>query len=268
MSAPGQQWKHNWIPLTPAAALIKAKGSKTAAAKLRKRHGVKARDTRSLVRTSRQTGLDTTPDRKDVERRARVELRMASDDQLADRLVSAGDDEKEIGKVLAELDRRDRLQQAARDRADAKKAAKDAAEAAREADYDRRLADGEDPLEAYATAYGKDLERVRKDDAIASLRSAGYRGKGLDELVRNAFQDHVRQSYLDAEDATRGSMRSPAGIRADISERSLFVGPESRARKYASEELLGYWQEHGRLTVDDFKASIMGGAMRVTGYWQ
>ena len=268
MSAPGQQWKHNWIPLTPAAALIKAKGSKTAAAKLRKRHGVKGRDTRSLVRTSRQTGLDTSPDRKDVERRARVELRMASDDQLADRLVSAGDDEKEIGKVIAELDRRDRLATAARERAEAKSAAKAAREAAQEADYDRRLADGEDPLEAYATAYGKDLERVRKDDAIASLRSAGHVGKGFDELVRNAFRDHVRQSWLDAEEATNGYLVKRSSVRLNIDPKSLFVGPESRARKHASDELLGYWQEHGRLTVEDFKASIMGGAMRVTGYWQ
>src|SRR4051812_5230665 len=97
--APGQQWRHNWIPLTPTAALIKAKGNRALAARLRARHGVKGRDTRKLVRSSRQTSVDTTPDRKDVERRQRVELRMKSDDQLADALVAAGDDDKAVERV-------------------------------------------------------------------------------------------------------------------------------------------------------------------------
>lgn len=260
MTQPGQQWRHGWIPLTPGAALQKAKGSKVLAARLRARHGVKGRDTRSLVRSSRQTGLDTSPDRKDVERRARVELRMASDDQLADRLVQAGDDEQAIGRIVAELDRRDRVAAAARQRKEAK-------EAAREADFDRRMAAGEDAEEAYAAAYGKDIERVRRDSAITSLRSSGYRGAGFDALARNAFQDHVRQSYADAEDATRGHMLSKAGQAAGVHPRSLFAGPETRARKYASEDLLAYWQEHGRMTVDDFKASLLGGSMRTTGAW-
>ena len=56
-----QEWRHGWIPLTPAAALQKAKGSKTTAAKLRQRHGVKSGGkgplTRDTVRGSRQTSI-------------------------------------------------------------------------------------------------------------------------------------------------------------------------------------------------------------------
>jgi hypothetical protein len=185
---------------------------------------------------------------------------MKSDDQLADDLVAAGDDEKAIGRIVDELDRRDRVAASTRARKEAK-------EAAKEADFDRRTAAGEDPEEAYAAAYGKDIERVRLDSAISSLRASGYRGAGFDALARDAFQAHVRQSFDDAEEVTNGYMLSKAGQAAKVNPRSLFAGPESRARKYASEELLGYWQEHGRMTVDDFKASILGGNMRTTGYW-
>lgn len=56
-----QEWRHGWIPLTPAAALQKAKGSKTTAAKLRSKHGVKSGGkgplTRDTVRGSRQTSI-------------------------------------------------------------------------------------------------------------------------------------------------------------------------------------------------------------------
>jgi hypothetical protein len=63
-SGPGHEWRHGWIPLTPAAALVKAKGSKTTAAKLRAKHGVKGPLTRDVVRASRQQSIDhAAPDR-------------------------------------------------------------------------------------------------------------------------------------------------------------------------------------------------------------
>jgi hypothetical protein len=43
-------------------------------------------------------------------------------------------------------------------------------------------------------------------------------------------------------------MLNRAGKAAGIDERSLFTGPESRARRYASEELLNHWQSHPRPT--------------------
>ena len=68
----------------------------------------------------------------------------------------------------------------------------------------------------------------------------------------------------DAEEETRGNLLNKAGRSAGINARTLFTGPESRARKYASDELLAYWHERGRMTVEDFTASLLGGAMRST----
>jgi hypothetical protein len=271
------EWRHNWIPLTPSAALIKAHGSRTGAASLMRRHHIKGKvSTRELVRRSKQTSLPDRPSvhdrgRADVAasineaaaaRRSSAELRQLSDDQLADRLADVGDDDAALDQVLKELDRRDRAAQAAKRRTEARKAARDAKERAKESDFDRRLAAGEDPEAAYAAAYGIDVERLRRDEAIASLRSSGYAGRNFDELARNAFADHAYESWLNAEAETNGYLVNKAGERAKVDPRSLFLGPESRARKYASEELLRYWQTHGRLTVDDFRASLLGGAMR------
>jgi hypothetical protein len=255
------QWKHNWIPLTPGAALLKAHGSRTGAAAIMRRRGIRGKvSTRELIRRSKQTSIPSPGDRgrADVaasvnaaaaQRRASADLRQLSDDQLAGKLADVGDDDAELDRIVKELDRRDRAAQAAQRRTQARQAARDAKARAQEADFDRRLA--------------------AREEATAQLRSNGYRGRNFDELVRNAFADHAYESWLNAEGETRGFLLSKAGERAKINPRSLFVGPESRARKYASPELLSYWQDHGRLTVDDFRASLLGGAMRhkSTGYF-
>lgn len=61
------EWRHGWIPLTPASALIKAKGSRTGAARLRRRHGVDTGSTRNLVRSARQTSLPDQPRARQAE---------------------------------------------------------------------------------------------------------------------------------------------------------------------------------------------------------
>jgi hypothetical protein len=242
-------WKHGWIPLTHTAAMQKAKGSEKGAAKLERRHGIGVRG-----RSARRT------EQRRREREASQEFRGMSDDDLAEALVDVGDDEAAVGRVLAELDRRDRAEQD-RKRREANRQRRDEA---RDEDFDRRLAAGEDAEAAYAAVYGVSEERQRREGAIASLKAAGYRGRGLDELSRSAFKDHARQAYLDAEDVTRGILLNRAGKAAGIHPSSLFTGNEATARKYASEELLGYWQENGRMTLDDIKAGLLGGAMRST----
>jgi hypothetical protein len=47
-------------------------------------------------------------------------------------------------------------------------------------------------------------------------------------------------------------MLNAAGRAQGIDPRSLFTGPESRARRYASEELLEHWQSHHRPTARFF----------------
>jgi hypothetical protein len=58
----------------------------------------------------------------------------------------------------------------------------------------------------------------------------------------------VYRQWRAAEAATNGYMLNRAGQRGGIDERSLFVGPESRVRKYASPELIDWFQAHPRPT--------------------
>jgi hypothetical protein len=58
----------------------------------------------------------------------------------------------------------------------------------------------------------------------------------------------VEREWAQAEAATKGNMLNRRGREAGVDERTLFTGPESRARKYASEELLNYWEHHPRPT--------------------
>lgn len=66
--------------------------------------------------------------------------------------------------------------------------------------------------------------------------------------AKQAYADWVHVQYLAAEEATRGNLLSPAGLKAGVPERSLWSGNARTARAYASEELLRWWQEHPRLT--------------------
>jgi hypothetical protein len=65
---------------------------------------------------------------------------------------------------------------------------------------------------------------------------------------RLAHTEEVDRAWLEAEHATKGNMLNKAGKAAGVDERSLFTGPESVARRYASEELLNHWQTHHRPT--------------------
>lgn len=231
MTGTEYDWRHGWIPVTERAALIKAHGSRTLADKL-------------LRRSEGWHHLD--------------------DDRLAEALGDAADDAT-VDRILAEIDRRDKAARKA-EKARARRAtARTARDARREADYDAAVDAGEDPQAAYARVYGVTEEQQRRQEAIATLRGNGYRGKGFTELARDAFQEHAELVYQDAEAYCRGHMVNRAGQAANVSYRSLFTGPESRARKYASEDLLRYWQDNGRITLDDFAAGLLGGHMRSRG---
>jgi hypothetical protein len=249
------EWAHGWIPLTLHAAILKAHGNHEAAERLL-----------AEGRHRRAGGDFTTPlHEAQAAHHTRRVLRDLADDDLADAMGAEDVTDAELDALVGELDRRDRAaRKAAAERA-RRARRREHRDRTRDADYDRRVDAGEDPEAAYAAAYGVTEERVRRDEAITSLRSSGYRGKGLDDLCRAAFRDHVEVSFLAAEAATNGYHLNRAGEAAGIDPRSLFTGPEARARKYASEDLLTYWQAHGRLTVDDFRAGVLGGHMRAKG---
>lgn len=259
MTDTGYEWRHGWIPLTLHAAILKAHGNHDRAEQL-------------LAEGRARRPEFTTPlHQAAAAQQAHRQLRALSDDQLAD-AVGATDDDARLDVLLAELDRRDKAAaKAAADRA-RRARRREHRDAARDAAYERRVAAGDDPEAAYAAAYGLTAERVRRDAAIGHLRSAGYRGKGLAELTRAAFADHVDIAHQAAEDECRGQLLTAEGLRLEaagkLRPRDLFTGPEARARKYASPELLDFWQAHGRLTVEDYAGGILGGHMRHTaGAW-
>jgi hypothetical protein len=176
---------------------------------------------------------------------------------------TADDDELEL--LVAELERRERAERKAEAGRDRRARRRDERDAGKSAEFDRLVAAGEDEDAAYRRAYGVSEERQRREDAVAALRGAGHTGRGFDELTRSAYKAEADRAYWSAEDATRGHLLNKAGRAAGIHPRTLFTGPESRARRYASEDLLTYWQANGRLTLDDFRAGLLGGQMRHTG---
>lgn len=83
-------------------------------------------------------------------------------------------------------------------------------------------------------------------------------GESLDQLVDRLYGDATYARYVEAENATRGHMLNRAGLAAEVDPYSLFHGPARRAAKYASRELLDWWQENGRVTWIEYKARMLG----------
>lgn len=75
--------------------------------------------------------------------------------------------------------------------------------------------------------------------------------------IRSQWLDAVEQLYLEAENVTRGHMLNRRGREQGIESRSLFYGPAQRAYLYASDELVEFWREHGRLPYADFEARVL-----------
>jgi hypothetical protein len=94
-----------------------------------------------------------------------------------------------------------------------------------------------------------EARRAERQAATAERRrtraDAREANRAANRMEREAIVEH---SFIQAEDATNGYMVNRLGQARGISERSLFVGPQSRARKYASPELLEHWQSHPRPT--------------------
>lgn len=198
-----------------------------------------------------------------------------ADDELESAMAEAlaGGDFERFEKLAAETDRRDAARAAAEARAAEEAAANEARrQAARErrqarqeaeqerkyAELERLLEGGVPEEEAIAEALGISVDRQRRDRVIQALRDQGYTGRGLDDLARQSYKDHISRAYLAAEDHARGHMLTAEGDRLGIDPVSLFSGPESRARRYASPELKEWWDEHGRPTFEGWKAQLLG----------
>jgi hypothetical protein len=73
------------------------------------------------------------------------------------------------------------------------------------------------------------------------------------------FLAYVDEAYGKALEATAGVLVNAAGREQHIDGYILFRGQRSFAMKYASEELLEYWEAHPRLTMAEYELQWMSG---------
>lgn len=263
-------WRHGWIPLTLPAALAKAKGNLALAQRYLADAPAGGIHNRRDVEQAARALPDISDHRdraaaaaqvKEAAQRHPVEepaptpkkLRALSDNDIIERMAAATT-AGELDDLVGEIDRRD----AAQKRREAAATRRTAADARKDAAYNAAIDAGGDPETAYADVYGRSATAQRRDAALSSLRANGYQGRNFDALSRDAFRDHVEQQYMHAETETRGYLFKK-GKGAGRDPRQLFTGPAKYARANASEELLNYWNDHGRATLGDFQSSLLHG---------
>lgn len=114
---------------------------------------------------------------------------------------------------------------------------------------DELIASGSSYEDAYREVYG---DGDRDDD------SDRRKGESREQARRRQYAELTALAVLQAESATRGHLLTKAAQAAGVSPVSLFSGPRSRARKYASEELLRWWEDHPRTTYAEYRAERVG----------
>lgn len=72
--------------------------------------------------------------------------------------------------------------------------------------------------------------------------------------MRSEFSATLEAHYISAELATNGHMLNKQGRARGIDPYSLISGSATRAYKYASDELIEYWNEHPRPNLAHFEA--------------
>jgi SPP1 gp7 family putative phage head morphogenesis protein len=177
------------------------------------------------------------------------------DEDIYRELMGRGEGEH-YNRAVAEIDRRDAADRAGR--AASLYAEHPQSDEDRNRVYHGLMDAGETSEDAWAHVHGTTTGQMRREAAIATLRQQGYRGDGFGQLARESFRDEVRRRTLDAEAATNGYMLSPEGNRKGVDPWSLFAGPESRARRYASPELREWWDANGRPTFGDWQGMLLG----------
>ena len=70
---------------------------------------------------------------------------------------------------------------------------------------------------------------------------------------RAEYDETLYAQYVAAEEATRGAMLNARGRAKGIDPFTLFMGNETRALAYASEELVEHWTFHPRVTYTKFE---------------
>lgn len=106
---------------------------------------------------------------------------------------------------------------------------------------------------AWATA-------VEREDASPLTNPTRRQARRLsaEQSCREEYESFVQSSYVSAENDCRGVLLNRDGLAAGIDPSSLFSGPASRVRKYASEELRTWFARRGRITYGEWKYQWLG----------
>ncbi|GAA3455887.1 hypothetical protein GCM10018962_77210 [Dactylosporangium matsuzakiense] len=171
------------------------------------------------------------------------------------------DDDPLAAETLEELDKHieelERQRLAEEDEAERERL-EQAEQAEREQAIDRLVARGWDYRDAYAEVYGLDEEKLRREERAAAVDVERRAGESREDTVRRLYGEWVRLQYLQAEADTRGHLLTPAAEARGVDPETLFSGPAHVARANASEDLLRWWAEHGRMTYTEFRADMLG----------
>ena len=154
-------------------------------------------------------------------------------------------DEPLMNRLLKDMDRRDR----------AKPFYMDEDLTPQQQRVDELVAGGRDYLSAYAEVHSADEAQLGRDEAAGAVVRQG--GETLQQAVRRSYDEWLHMTYLEAEKATRGHMLNRAGQQAGIDPLTLFTGPVSRARRYASEDLMRWWRNNKRMNLTEFRAQVL-----------
>lgn len=169
-----------------------------------------------------------------------------SDDKLMAEIANYAEDPEAVDKILDIIDQRAVVEDA-----------KAAAEARAQASYE---AEREAKLEAQVQAQAGTM----KTEESPALNPAKRPERNLNayQQAGEEFQHYMYSQYSKALEATNGNFFNAANHAAakkrNYDEIALFSGPYRIAQKYASEELLRFWETEGRETLGSFRYKLLG----------
>lgn len=122
------------------------------------------------------------------------------------------------------------------------------------------VAAGADEIDARATVTGKSVESLRKADFIAAMRSDGHAGAGFDALLAIAHKAEVLRQHSKAMDDCIGYMVRPNASNAkDVTGYRFWFTTVADVNANASDELIEWFERHGRLTKAAMREAILTG---------
>lgn len=118
------------------------------------------------------------------------------------------------------------------------------------------IAAGMDEIDAECKVTGKSGEAVIKGRFIAHARSLGYDGAGFDALVTAMHRDMAFHYHAQAQEACNGYM-----VRGDSSASGyhFWFCADATVQKQATDELIAWFEQNGRITRADLRRHILTG---------